>query len=78
MLPIEWAEAIGFGSAVVSTALAGVSPANPIVLPAPKGDQSKTGRVLGGTPKTAVETIALSGSKCLAPAKARIWKPPPG
>jgi hypothetical protein len=53
---LSWNDAVGFGSATVSVALAGVSPASLAgMLPTPLGTGSNDGRVSGGTPKTAVE-----------------------
>jgi hypothetical protein len=48
------------GSATVSVALAGVSPASlTIIPPTPMGEEAGAARVFGETPKTAVETTAL-------------------
>jgi hypothetical protein len=48
------------GSATVSVALAGVSPASlTIIPPTPIGEEAGAARVFGETPKTAVETTAL-------------------
>jgi hypothetical protein len=51
---------VGFGSATVPVALAGVSPASRAMRqPARKGERPQPETVFGGTPKTAVETTAL-------------------
>ncbi len=63
-------DAVGFGSATVPVALAGVSPDSSTDLwRSPFGEMSFARRVFGGTPKTAVETTALPKSNCIVPAK---------
>jgi hypothetical protein len=53
-------DADGVGSATVSVAPAGVSPASrTIIPPTPSGEEAGAARVFGETPKTAVETVAL-------------------